>query len=254
MPLLRAPGLWPPSPAAVPGCWPPRRRQAVAALAACEAALQLASCAVLLRPGPVRHLTTPHPHPHPLWQVYGAKTFSNNNHWLRRKLFEAIGVDPAKGAVKKAAAGGGRRRRGAAVPRAPRAPARTAKPRAAAARGGWGGYSPADEWELYPGTAGYAFGQQYGEYALPAGEYAAPAEMEDDEEDHSHVAEALLALGEAAATAEDGFRCEGAHACTHSMPACLNGWGGRWQAVHAPCACRASRCPSPAHPWQARAC
>lgn len=28
--------------------------------------------------------------------VYGAKTFSNNNNWLRRKLFEAIGVDPAK--------------------------------------------------------------------------------------------------------------------------------------------------------------
>ncbi|KAL4452584.1 hypothetical protein ABPG75_008246 [Micractinium tetrahymenae] len=104
--------------------------------------------------------------------VYGAKTFSNNNNWLRRKLFEAIGVDPAKGAVKKAAAGGGgRRRRGATAPRVPRAPARASKPRVAATR---------------------------------AGEYELAAELEDDE-DHSHVAEALLALGEAAAFVEDGF-------------------------------------------------
>ena len=49
--------------------------------------------------GPV-HLPT-HPAPAPPLQakfrlVYGAKTFSNNNNWLRRKLFEAIGVDPAK--------------------------------------------------------------------------------------------------------------------------------------------------------------
>jgi hypothetical protein len=43
--------------------------------------------------------------------VYGARTFSNNNNWLRRKLFEAIGLDPSKGAVKKPGAGGQRRRR-----------------------------------------------------------------------------------------------------------------------------------------------
>ncbi|KAL4438966.1 hypothetical protein ABPG77_006903 [Micractinium sp. CCAP 211/92] len=140
--------------------------------------------------------------------VYGAKTFSNNNNWLRRKLFEAIGVDPAKGAVKKAAAGGGRRRRGAAAPRAPRAPVRSAKPRAAAARGGWGGYSAADEWELYPGTSGHGYSQpyaqQYNDSAIqPAVDYEMPVDVDDDE-DHSHVAEALLALGESAASGEDG--------------------------------------------------
>ena len=43
--------------------------------------------------------------------VYGTKTFSNNNNWLRRKLFEAIGMDPGKSATKKASAGGPRRRR-----------------------------------------------------------------------------------------------------------------------------------------------
>ena len=32
--------------------------------------------------------------------VYGTKTFSNNNNWLRRKLFEAIGMDPGKSATK----------------------------------------------------------------------------------------------------------------------------------------------------------
>lgn len=43
--------------------------------------------------------------------VYGARTFSNNNNWLRRKLFEAIGLDPSKGAVKKQGTGSQRRRR-----------------------------------------------------------------------------------------------------------------------------------------------
>jgi hypothetical protein len=56
--------------------------------------------------------------------VYGARTFSNNNNWLRRKLFEAIGLDPSKGAVKKPGAGTQRRRR-TAKPAAPR----TAAPR-----------------------------------------------------------------------------------------------------------------------------
>ncbi len=51
--------------------------------------------------------------------VYGARTFSNNNNWLRRKLFEAIGLDPSKGAVKKPGAGTQRRRR-TTKPAAPR--------------------------------------------------------------------------------------------------------------------------------------
>lgn len=61
--------------------------------------------------------------------VYGARTFSNNNNWLRRKLFEAIGLDPSKGAVKKPGAGGTQRRRRPAKapsskPSGPRAPRR----------------------------------------------------------------------------------------------------------------------------------
>lgn len=47
--------------------------------------------------------------------VYGARTFSNNNNWLRRKLFEAIGLDPGKGATKKPGPVGGQRRRRVAV-------------------------------------------------------------------------------------------------------------------------------------------
>eukprot|EP00890_Picochlorum_soloecismus_P001756 jgi/Picsp_1/2581/NSC_00812-R1_hypothetical protein COCSUDRAFT_64981 [Coccomyxa subellipsoidea C-169] len=43
--------------------------------------------------------------------VYGTKTFSNNNNWLRRKLFEAVGLDPGKSNTKKSNAGGQRRRR-----------------------------------------------------------------------------------------------------------------------------------------------
>jgi hypothetical protein len=43
--------------------------------------------------------------------VYGTKTFSNNNNWLRRKLFEAIGMDPGKSTTKKATQAGPRRRR-----------------------------------------------------------------------------------------------------------------------------------------------
>lgn len=44
-------------------------------------------------------------------EIYGAKTHSNNNNWLRRKLFEAIGVDPAKGAGKKPAGAVQKRRK-----------------------------------------------------------------------------------------------------------------------------------------------
>jgi hypothetical protein len=43
--------------------------------------------------------------------VYNARTFSNNNNWLRRKLFEAIGLDPGKGTTKKPAQAAGQRRR-----------------------------------------------------------------------------------------------------------------------------------------------
>ena len=54
--------------------------------------------------------------------VYGARTFSNNNNWLRRKLFESIGLDPSKGAVKKPGVGTQRRRRPSnKSPAAPRA-------------------------------------------------------------------------------------------------------------------------------------
>jgi hypothetical protein len=55
--------------------------------------------------------------------VSGTKTFSNNNNWLRRKLFEAIGMDPGKSTAKKGVAGGQRRRR-TAKPAAPKAPSR----------------------------------------------------------------------------------------------------------------------------------
>lgn len=51
--------------------------------------------------------------------IYGAKTFSNNNNWLRRKLFEAIGVDPAKGAGKKPVGATQKRRK---------APSKTVRP------------------------------------------------------------------------------------------------------------------------------
>lgn len=54
--------------------------------------------------------------------VYGARTFSNNNNWLRRKLFEAIGLDPSKGAVKKAGTGGTQRRRRQSVKASPKPP------------------------------------------------------------------------------------------------------------------------------------
>ena len=75
--------------------------------------------------------------------VYGARTFSNNNNWLRRKLFEAIGLDPSKGAVKKPGAGTQRRRR----------PAKTASPRSGGGHGG--GYrrravSPVDDIDGQP--------------------------------------------------------------------------------------------------------
>lgn len=55
--------------------------------------------------------------------VYGTKTFSNNNNWLRRKLFEAIGMDPGKSSTKKAGVGGQRRRR-TTKPAAPKVPSR----------------------------------------------------------------------------------------------------------------------------------
>lgn len=92
--------------------------------------------------------------------VYGARTFSNNNNWLRRKLFEAIGLDPSKGAVKKPGGGTQRRRR----------PAKAAAPRAVGARI----------------------------------QRRAPR-VEPIDLDNQPVAEALLALGELASLAYDGY-------------------------------------------------
>lgn len=38
--------------------------------------------------------------PHRLQEVYGSATKSNNNSWLRRKLYEAVGVTPLKASTK----------------------------------------------------------------------------------------------------------------------------------------------------------
>jgi len=93
--------------------------------------------------------------------VYGTRTFSNNNNWLRRKLFEAIGLDPSKGAVKKPGAGTQRRRR----------PSKPSNPRASVPR-------------------------------IPRRSRA------DAEADHHSVAEALLALGEIAGLAAEGYNLD----------------------------------------------
>lgn len=49
--------------------------------------------------------------------VYGSVTHSNNNDWLRRKLYEAIGAAPLKSTTKgkgrKSSGGGGKPRRSA---------------------------------------------------------------------------------------------------------------------------------------------
>lgn len=98
--------------------------------------------------------------------VYGARTFSNNNNWLRRKLFEAIGLDPSKGAVKKPGAGGGQRRRRSGVNKSAARAVRTmAAPRNSSPR-------------------------------IPR-----RSRMMDDLTDHT-VAEALLALGDLAGLGE----------------------------------------------------
>jgi hypothetical protein len=127
-------------------------------------------------------------------QVYGAKTFSNNNNWLRRKLFEAIGVDPAKGAVKKAVAGssGGRRRRGGAAQGAVRV--------ARAPRGVRG----ADmDWFAPRSSAMYDRGAPLGQYWSGEPEVEVEADEDDDDEEHCHVAEALLALGGSGSSSPD---------------------------------------------------
>lgn len=52
--------------------------------------------------------------------VYGTTTHSNNNDWLRRKLFEAIGAAPMKAAVKsKPRKAASKARRGTSVPSSP---------------------------------------------------------------------------------------------------------------------------------------
>lgn len=94
--------------------------------------------------------------------VYGARTFSNNNNWLRRKLFEAIGLDPSKGAVKKTGSGGTQRRRRQASKPASR-----------------------------PSSGPRSVRRARGDYSM----------MEDN---HS-AAEALLALGELAGLAAEGY-------------------------------------------------
>lgn len=147
--------------------------------------------------------------------VYGTKTHSNNNNWLRRKLFEAIGVDPAKGAVKKAAGGGagagGRRRRGCTArgggARAPRAPRAVAAPCGSSVDIDW--FAPRSsccisQQQTVLDYERQQFAEQYIEHC-----YEQDAGMEEDE-DHSHVAEALLALGDAvSASLEESCRCGG---------------------------------------------
>ncbi len=96
--------------------------------------------------------------------VYGTKTFSNNNNWLRRKLFEAIGMDPGKSATKKATQTGPRRRRNPSGGIKATSITSTRKTR-------------------------------------PPARYARRSKAEVEEEQH-HVAEALLALADFACDAE----------------------------------------------------
>ena len=101
--------------------------------------------------------------------VYGTKTFSNNNNWLRRKLFEAIGMDPGKSTTKKATQTGPRRRRTGTVGIKATSITSTRKTR-------------------------------------PPARYARRSKAEVEEE-QNHVAEALLALADFAcdADANDGM-------------------------------------------------
>jgi hypothetical protein len=96
--------------------------------------------------------------------VYGTKTFSNNNNWLRRKLFEAIGMDPGKSTTKKATQTGPRRRRTGATGVKATSITSTRKTR-------------------------------------PPARYARRSKAEMEEE-QNHVAEALLALADFACDAE----------------------------------------------------
>eukprot|EP00887_Chlorella_sp_A99_P003337 scaffold26.g3337.t1 len=112
--------------------------------------------------------------------VYNSVTHSNNNNWLRRKLFEAIGMDPTKGSARKAAAGVAPKRRRAAGAAAARKPAGGRGSRRAAA-------ATATRYEAPPSRAG-SWGVRV---------------EDDDSAEPSRAAEALLALGEAAAMAEE---------------------------------------------------
>lgn len=96
--------------------------------------------------------------------VYGTKTFSNNNNWLRRKLFEAIGMDPGKSTTKKATQTGPRRRRASTAGIKATSITSTRKTR-------------------------------------PPARYARRSKAEVEEE-QNHVAEALLALADFACEAE----------------------------------------------------
>ena len=96
--------------------------------------------------------------------VYGTKTFSNNNNWLRRKLFEAIGMDPGKSTTKKATQTGPRRRRAGSTGIKATSITSTRKTR-------------------------------------PPARYARRSKAEMEEE-QNHVAEALLALADFACDAE----------------------------------------------------
>ena len=72
-----------------------------------------------------------------LQEVYGSATKSNNNSWLRRKLYEAVGVAPlkanTKGKARKPAASAASRKSSSAAPKEA-----AAKPR-------WGGGGAAGE-------------------------------------------------------------------------------------------------------------
>lgn len=116
--------------------------------------------------------------------VYNSVTNSNNNNWLRRKLFEAIGLDPTKGTAKKAAAGVAPKRRRVATN---------------ATRGQGGGRGAAGRRAAAvaraAATVATARAPSLGSWATD--EDASGGEADDATADDG-LASALLALGEAA--------------------------------------------------------
>lgn len=122
--------------------------------------------------------------------VYNSVTHSNNNNWLRRKLFEAIGLDPTKGSAKKAAAGMAPKRR--------RTAAGAVRARGSGGRGAAGRRAAAAARAAAATTTAVAPSP---EGSWTEAGWEAPVGADDK------VAEALLALGQAADMIEAEDRC-----------------------------------------------